>query len=146
MAINADYDVTSTFTVDPNALQQHAVNLKNYGQAVSDSLKRINDIWDGLKLGWMGKTADEAQDFINRWNAVMQELFGSEKHPEQGVLNAIAVGVATVAANMAFTEHTLFDSFRQFQHSLQGDGSAPSDTPPASITDVTTTTVTEQWG
>ena len=145
MAITADYDHVDSLTVDPVTLTTRGNNLKDLGQTVADSLDRINGIWNDLKLGWMGKTADEAKDFIDRWNAVMGELYGSKEHPENGVLNEIVTGVLTVAWIFGQTEHTLFQFFTDFQHGLAGGGSS-GDTPPASITDTTDTAVTETWG
>jgi uncharacterized protein YukE len=145
MAINADYDRVDTFDIDPQTLVTIGNNLKDLGQAIADSIDRINNTWTELKLGWMGKTSEEAKDFIDRWNAVMNELFGTKEHPESGVLNAIVNGVLMTAGIFGQTEHTLVDFFTAFQHGLAGDGSDPSDTPPPSVTDVTTTAVTEQW-
>jgi hypothetical protein len=144
MPTNADYDHVDTFHVDTETLVLRGDNLKDLGQDVADSIDRINNTWRDLKLGWMGKSSDEAADFLHRWNSVMEELFGSHDHPENGVLNAIVRGVLTTAAIFASSEHALFQFFTDFQHGLAGGGGS-TDTPPDSITDPTNTAVTEQW-
>jgi hypothetical protein len=145
MSTNADYDRVDTFNIDPDTLVLRGNNLKDLGQAVADSIDRINNTWKDLKLGWMGKTSNEASDFLNRWNGVMDELFGTKDHPEAGVLNAIVDGVLTTAAIFGSTEHSLFQFFTDFQHGLVGGGDGGSTDTPQSITDTTTTAVTEQW-
>jgi hypothetical protein len=145
MAITADYDHVGTFTADPVTLTTRGNNLKDLGQAVADSIDRINKTWNDLKLGWMGDTADEAKAFVDRWNVVMGELFGSDEHPEKGALNEIVTGVLTTAWIFGQTEHTLAEFFNDFKNGLAGGG-GPSDTPPSSVTDTTNTAVTETWG
>jgi hypothetical protein len=146
MAFHADYDHIDRFNVDPVTLETRGKNLKDLGQTIADSIDRINNIWSELKLGWMGNTADEAKDYIDRWNAVMDELFGSEKHPEKGVLNAIVEGVLTTAANFAVMEHSLFEFFTKFQQGLAGGSGSSDDSTPKSITDSSSTAVSETWG
>lgn len=143
---NVDYDHVQLYEVDTRAMVTASNNLKDLDQAVADSLERINKTWTDLKLGWAGKTSDEAKEFLDRWNAVMQELFGTKDHPESGVLNVIVEGVLMAATLYGQTELLLSDFFYQFLYSLGGDGGSPSDTPPPSITDITTTAVTETWG
>ena len=116
MPAPANYDSTSlVIKVDPTTLWGYAqTDLPNEAQTVADSLGRINDIWNGLALGWAGTTADEAQDFNNRWNAALSALFGSQADPSSGVLNKIANAVGMASLNYAETEDTvktMFDSF-----------------------------------
>jgi uncharacterized protein YukE len=161
--VNADYDRVDSFHVYPDDLVTHGNNIKDHNQTVADSLTNIVNVLSDLHLGWAGKTSQEAKDFGDKWDAVAEELFGTKDHPEKGVLNAIAGGVLTVADLFSKTEHTLADFFDKFSQALTGGGSehtladlfdklsqaltggGGSDTPPQSITDVTTTAVTEQW-
>jgi hypothetical protein len=140
----ADYDHVDSFHVYPDDLVTHGNSIKQHNQDIADSLLNIVNVLQDLHLGWAGKTSEEAKAFGDQWNAVAAELFGSDDHPENGVLNAIAGGVLTVADLFSKTEHALVDFFDKFaQALLAGDGG--SDTPPQSVTDPTTTAVTEQW-
>jgi uncharacterized protein YukE len=158
MPINADYDHIDTFNIDPDTLALHGNDLKDLSQAVADSVQRIAGTWKDLQLGWMGKTYDEASDFLDRWNSVMEELFGTKDEPKKGALNAIVTGVLTAATNFAQTEQMLFELFTQFEHDLAGTpltdlqhtvghalGGVFGEPTPQSITEVTATAVTEKW-
>jgi hypothetical protein len=74
----ADYDApTATLDVDYEWLWQLAGDIENaYVPSIVDSLKKINDMWSGLKIGWAGKTAEEAKDLADKWSHVMVQLFG----------------------------------------------------------------------
>ena len=102
------------------------MSLWNYGKTdipsimemLVASVDRIHTAWNGLKLGWAGTTADEAQDFNERWNAALAELFGSKEHPGQSVLSKIAVAVQTAAMNYAVAEHGVLKMFDSFYSSI----------------------------
>jgi hypothetical protein len=143
--VHADYDRVDSFHVYPDDLVTHGNRIKDHNQTVADSLTNIVNTLSALHLGWAGKTSEEAKDFGDKWDRVAEELFGTKDHPEKGVLNAIAGGVLTVADLFSKTEHTLADFFNKFSQALTSGGDGGSDTPPQSITDVTTTAVTEQW-
>ncbi|MCO6004187.1 WXG100 family type VII secretion target [Actinoallomurus purpureus] len=145
---DVNYDAVDSFYVYPDELVTHGNNIKHNNQIVADSLSNIINTLRDLRLGWAGRTSDEAKDFGDRWNAVAEELFGTKEHPEKGVLNDIAAGVLIVAGLFSTTEHALADYFGKFYQALSGgsggDGGG-SDGVPQSITDPTTTAVTEEW-
>ncbi|MDN3357277.1 hypothetical protein [Actinomadura sp. DC4] len=140
----ADYDSVQTFIVSPRDILVHARNIESDSQVIADSLGVIVDALQSLNLGWAGKTAQEANDFGDRWTAVAKELFGTDDHPEDGALNIVLDGVYIVASLFAGAEQGLKDFFTDMTTALAGDGGGDSGHP-ASITDVTTTAVTETW-
>jgi uncharacterized protein YukE len=140
--VNADYDRCDSFYVAPDDLVKHGNNIKNHNQTVADSLTNIANTLGDLQLGWAGKTAEEAKAFGDQWNAVAEELFGTDDHPENGVLNAIAGGVLTVADLFSKTEHAIADYFDKFAQALMSPGDGSGSGHPVN-TDVTTTAVTE---
>lgn len=143
--INADYD-SSLIQVNPDGLNMKAKTLESLAQDVQTSLVNIEHALASLQLGWAGKTASEAKDFQGRWDTAMRELFGSDDHPETGVLNAIVDGVLTVQANFAIAETALVSFFNEFGQGLSGGGDTPTPTsPPPNIDDVQITAITEIW-
>jgi uncharacterized protein YukE len=98
--------------VDPTAMFAHAtVDMPAEATVVADSINRINDIWQNLALGWVGTTADEAQDFNNRWNGAIVALFGSPAATGSGVLSEIAQAVGVAAINYGEAEDTIRKMF-----------------------------------
>jgi hypothetical protein len=140
----SDYDHVESFHVYPDDLVTHGNNIKQHNQDIADPLLNIVNVLQDLHLGWAGKTSEEAKAFGDQWDRVAEEPFGTKEHPENGVLNAIAGGVLTVASLFAQTEHQLADFFDKFAQALLADGGG-GDTPPQSVTDPTTTAVSEQW-
>jgi hypothetical protein len=140
----ADYDSVQAFIVSPSDILAHARNIEADSQSISDSLGTIVDTLQSLNLGWAGKTAEEANDFGDRWTAVAQELFGTDANPEKGALNIVLDGVYIVASLFAGAEQGLKDFFNNMTTALAGDGGGDSGHPDG-ITDVTMTAVTETW-
>jgi hypothetical protein len=140
--VHADYDRVDSFHVSPDDLVTHGNNIKNHNQDIADSLTNIVNVLSDLHLGWAGKTSEEAKAFGHKWEAVAEELFGTKDHPENGVLNAIAAGVLTVADVFSKTEHTWADYFNGFATALMGGG---GDGKHDNQLDPTKTAVTEQW-
>jgi len=145
MGENADYDAASIHVM-PDDLKSIADHLDTAATDVADSIRRINDQLGSLALGWSGATQQEAEDFSNQWSRVMNELFGTEDHPEQGVLNAIVGGLRGTGGGFSKTEHALADMFRKFKDNMNsgGGGTTPADAP-ADVNDITQTAITEDW-
>jgi uncharacterized protein YukE len=144
---NADYDAANLY-VDPDGLKTKADALLAQAENTAQSLENINNTLSALQLGWAGKTADEARDFGNRWEAVMKELFGSKDHPEKGVLNAIVDGLLVTRGNFSQTEDALVQLFKQFGSDLTSNDTPPPSGPPPTpdnITDLNLTAITETW-
>lgn len=152
MANTPDYD-TASISVFPNTLVRLATGLNTDATDVADTLGRINKQTSDLALGWAGRTEQEAKDFSDRWMRVMGELFGTEKKPDDGVLNAIVDGLGEVADGFAKTEYALLDVFQKFQDSVgmpndQGTSGSAAPTPnlpPPDVTDPAASAITEVW-
>jgi hypothetical protein len=105
-------DLSEVIKVDPDAMFDTIRQaLMAYGQGVTDSINRIIGIWNGLKLGWIGNTADEAQAFNDAWSAAMIKLFGDEVNPQVGILNQIGESVMLASVNYAEAETTVVKMF-----------------------------------
>jgi hypothetical protein len=106
------------------------------------------NIWKG-KLGWVGTSAAEAQDFSDRINANVKQLFGTSDAPASGApgsgaLPKIATGVDMASVNVGETEDVVKRMFDSLTPGLGTPGS--KDTPPTwGITDGLVTDVTPPW-
>jgi hypothetical protein len=116
--------------VDPDTIfQVAAVSIPSLGEDVANSVSRVVQIWNDLKLGWVGNTAQEAQDFNDSWTTSISELFGGGKGgPATGILAQIADGAAMAASNYGQAEDVVTNMFNQTTSSLGQNGS--SDSPP----------------
>jgi hypothetical protein len=116
-------DASLNINVDPDALWMYgATDLPAQLKAIGDLVGRVHDIWNGLQLGWAGTTADEAQDFADRWNGAVTVLFGTQADPQSSVLYRIAVAVQTASLNYATTEEEVSKMFLDFYDALPGGG------------------------
>jgi uncharacterized protein YukE len=120
----ADSYDSASLTVEPQDICDSATALVRHSDEVAASLTRISNTVTALELGWAGKSADEAQQFNERWDHVMGELFGPRDHPEQGVLNVMAGGIKAAAVGFSQTEVALEQVFKKFAEGLSGDGSS----------------------
>jgi hypothetical protein len=146
-----DYDHLSAITVGPWGLNDTGKGMSELAQNIADSLDRITNTLHPLVLNdWIGSTQKEADDFNNRWLAVMGEVFGSKDKPDDGVLNAMADGIATAANNYNKAEFALIDVWNQFAGKLptanqNGDHNTPSKTAPPDEMDTNKTAITADY-
>ncbi|WP_372346729.1 WXG100 family type VII secretion target [Streptomyces sp. KL116D] len=119
MPESPDYD-TSVLSIDPRLVEEISKALLALADQMVDHIEAVADAAFHLELSWAGDTAQEAKRFMDRWNGVMRELFGSKKHPEDGVLNVMAGTVHVVAAAFSQTEASLEKVFRDFADNLPG--------------------------
>ncbi|MEV5151376.1 hypothetical protein AB0K81_05390 [Streptomyces werraensis] len=125
---NADYDI-STIKIEPQALGTEGTKLAELAIAIGESIVRINNIAAGLKLGWVAASAEEAQEFGDRWARVMAQMFG-EKDGQIGVLPAIAGGISGAAVAFSHLENELWWAFTDFSNELavpSGGNAGPTD-------------------
>jgi len=109
--------------VDPlNMFREVTVALPADGGLIAESIGRIVKIWDGLKLGWVGTTADEVEAFNHEWSAAITKLFGTEVVPQTGVLSHIGVGVAQASANYAAAEDVITRMFNAMSDAVTNPG------------------------
>lgn len=145
---SVNYDQVSVYSVDPATMKSKLDNMQSEVQNVQDYLQSVMDALSSLDFSWAGESADDANDFNNRWVHTMEQVWGTEEHPEIGVLNAILNGLGTAIDNYGSAESGLRDAFNQMLQDFGGDGDGqptPS-SPPPSITDSTLTAITETWG
>jgi len=140
MAIPEQYDTAgAVIKVAPdNVFQSATVAIPGLGKEIADSVNRVVQIWNDLKLGWVGNTATEAHDFNDRWAADINKLFGSQADGAQGgtpgILNQLANGIAMAAMNYGQAEDTVTNMFNQTADALEqsasgsGDGGNPDPT------------------
>lgn len=152
MAIPAQYDTAgAVIKVAPdNVYQTATVGIPSLGQEIADSVNRVVGIWNDLKLGWVGNTATEAQDFNDRWAADISQLFGSQADGTQGgtpgILNQLANGIAMAAANYGQAEDTVTNMFNQTADALaqSASGSGTPTDPTWAVRDVENMPIVER--
>jgi hypothetical protein len=129
MTFDGMYDRTGlAIEVDPGVI--YAYGTKYLPQSVENiavCLKAIADIWDGLNLGWVGRSKEEADDFNARWNSATTKLFGTKEHPEIGVFYRIGMAAGTGASNYGNADQcvmSMFESITQSLHYPSGTSSS----------------------
>jgi hypothetical protein len=125
--------------IDPGNVFFHVGDMQYEAQAIGDAITAIVGIWNNLRLGWVGTTAAEAQDFNTRWVAAVQALFGTSADPKSGALPRIADAVAYAAINYGEAE----DSNQKMFQSLTNDLNSPPGTPPPPTRDQNQGPITE---
>ncbi|MFF7580967.1 WXG100 family type VII secretion target [Streptomyces sp. NPDC008061] len=120
-----DYDI-GVIKIDPSALGSDGEKLVSLANEMAESVIRINNAVGSLRLGWVSESANEAQEFQDRWNRVMAQMFG-----ENGVLMAMVGGIMQVAAGFSHLEIELESAFLKFSEGLSsssgGDSGQPKD-------------------
>ncbi|MFE7184279.1 WXG100 family type VII secretion target [Streptomyces erythrochromogenes] len=140
----ADYDV-SVIDVSPKGMRTTATQLKALALDVSESLGLINTTLGGLRIAWQGRAASDADEVTREWLRVITELFGTEEHPDKGVLPTLADGLGMASGNFSKAEDGIAKLFTDFRNALTsggGEGDPPKDTPPEEVTDTNKTAVT----
>ena len=122
-----DY-LEESINVDPDLVFADMWRIVNgYGAAIAGAIENIIKIWDELKLGWAGKTADEAKAFSTQWANAISGLFGSPKDQTVGTLGQLANAVNGAQMNYSRTEWALINMFNQFSNGLtQSTGGGPA--------------------
>jgi hypothetical protein len=121
-------DVNIVIKVDPQDMYRIAhLTIPHYGGTIADSINGIGNVWENLKLGWVGNTADEAQAFNNEWQQSIQQLFGTQDDPGMGILAKIAAGAELAAGDYDQTELGVAKMFTEFNSQLSAapDPNAP---------------------
>lgn len=137
----SNYDDPSLLIqVNPNSLWSYAtVDMVNEGQAIADAITAIVGIWNSLRLGWAGATADAVQAFSAKWAAAVEALFGTQADPNSGAFAMIANAVAQAAGNYAEAEDSNQKMFLKLSNSI----TSPSGTPPPPTRDQDQGPITE---
>jgi len=102
--------------------QSAATDIPNQAQVIANAINNIVQIWNGLKLGWVGTTASEAQQFNDQWTNAVKQLFGTDSDPSSGALPRIADGVALAAINYGEAEDAVTKMFNSLTVGLDLSG------------------------
>jgi conjugal transfer/entry exclusion protein len=111
-ADSVNYDQVTDYSVDPKMMKTKLDNIKHEVQNVQDYLQVVQNALLSLNLAWAGESADEANDFNNRWQRTMDGVWGTKEHPETGVLNSIIGGLSTATNNYGTVESSLYNVFK----------------------------------
>ncbi|MGW3635805.1 WXG100 family type VII secretion target [Streptomyces sp. NPDC005122] len=128
---DGSYDM-SRLHIDPQALSESATRLSGLAEEVGESVLRASNAVSHLKLSWVSASAQEAQEFQDRWKRVMTQMFG-DGHDAYGVLPVMAGGLKGVAIGFSQVEVGLEKFFNGLTEALHGSGgggdsdSTPSD-------------------
>jgi hypothetical protein len=127
MPAPSNYDSAGLFIqVDPNTLYADATGpMKTAAQGVADSIDTIVNTWNDLKLGWMGTSASEAQDFADRWTKAVQRLFGSGDQSDPGAFGRLVDAVQLASVNYGEAEDANVKMFRSLLDGLTGPPGTP---------------------
>ena len=128
--------------VDPDALFRYAtVDIPGSCTAIAAHIYAIVQSWNSLKLGWLGNTADEVQDFNTRWSAAVTKLFGTEDKPEDGILSKVATAAGLAAINYGVSEEIVTQIFTNISSGIdnpqRGSGDPNRDNDAGPITENT---------
>jgi hypothetical protein len=96
-----------------------------------------------LKLGWVGKTAEEADLYKRSWTTVMTTFFGNPDTGEQSVLDRVVQCAGIASLNFAGTEDNLVDMWNKMTAGFSDTSAADtsSSAPPTDVTDYPVTEV-----
>ncbi|MFI2611716.1 WXG100 family type VII secretion target [Kitasatospora sp. NPDC018619] len=76
--------------------------------SILDSLVTIEQTLAELRLGWAGKTADQARELFDQWNACMKELVGTKtkEKPDgtEGVFQRLMIALGSAVSNYDHAE------------------------------------------
>jgi uncharacterized protein YukE len=156
-------DAGMLIRVDPNSLYQYATgDMMAHGQVIMDAINNIVQTWNNLQVSWVSNSASEAQDFFDRWNSAVTQLFGTNADANSGALPKIADGVDLASINYGEAEDTVTKMFNSLTAGLDMGaiagavtadtpsdiapltvGQAPTRTPPATPAGQTPDPVTE---
>jgi hypothetical protein len=111
---------SSTVTVDPWVLHAASVNTSAAVKSIGDVMTAVTARLNELRLSWTGDSQEQAEKFNNDWNALVKRLFGTQEHPEVGILNRFCSGLEAAAVGYSRGERAVSDSFAMFQGLMEG--------------------------
>jgi uncharacterized protein YukE len=119
MSIPANYD-SSSISVDPWVLHSSASAIHDAVFGINDDMTAITNKLNELRLSWVGDSSERSQKFQHDWNDIWQRLYGTKEHPEHGILNRFASGLAAAAVGYSRGERAVSDSFARLEAALEG--------------------------
>jgi hypothetical protein len=133
----ADYDNTD-MSIKPLVLfADGRLSIPLDADAIAGYVSQVGDLWSGLKIGWVGSSAQEAHDFNDRWEKSMIAMFGrrdadpkQQPPPGENILGRIGWAVGGAAMNFAWADQNVKDMFKGFHKPDRKDLMMKPDTPP----------------
>jgi hypothetical protein len=104
-------------------------------RSVSSSFQTIYDIWNGLKLSWIGDSADAAQLLQSELDRIQNRLFGmKDDDTKPGVIEQMSSVAANASALYSNVEETNTKMFNDFADAitwtpLPDENATPDSTP-----------------
>jgi uncharacterized protein YukE len=125
----SNYDDPSLLIrVDPDNMFSHVGDMTSEAQVIGDAITAIVGIWNNLKLGWVGTSASEAQDFSTNWVNAVTALFGNGA--AGGAFQKIADAVGMASTNYGEAESSNEQMFLTLIKSLGSSSSSTAVPPP----------------
>lgn len=141
------YDAVKV-TVSPQDLQDTSQKVKSLVDDIVNHLNTINTTLNDLQLSWVGQSSSLADSFNKQWMAATATLYGTQDHPEQGVLNHLLAGLEAASSNYSFVEDWAKKGFGTLVSALNGGGGGQSTSSPTSVENSSgsvTTAITETF-
>jgi hypothetical protein len=117
--------------VDPDDLYTQVGRLATAGKLIGDTLTAMVGVWNNLRLGWVGNSATEAQDFNTELNNAFTELFGSSDGSVVGAFQRVADSVGIASINYGEAEQGIEQMFMSLVNALGSSSSTAAAPPPS---------------
>lgn len=131
-----DYD-TQRIAVSPGELTETVTAVTGLVNSIADDLNDIVTALNDLALSWVGDASDLATSFSDAYQKAVNNLYGTDQHPELGVFNRLLSGVQAAAENYDQAEQWVVGKFIAFGEAV--GGSQPSSGDPNASTSVVNT-------
>lgn len=130
----ANYNLASTeIHVSPSEMHSAAETIKGVTTSIAEHWETIGKTWADLKLGWIGDSADAANQFNADLKGIQERLFGVPSADGKtvetlGLLDQLRGGVLVAAANYDNAELSIKDMWKAFGEQItqepedSGDG------------------------
>jgi uncharacterized protein YukE len=119
MGLPANWD-SSTVSVDPWVLHSSAASVTDAVKAILGELSGIMGVLKELRISWTGESAELADQFNDRWEQAMKQLYGTKADPGAGILNVLSAGIGAAAVNYSRGERQVSNMFARFEAALKG--------------------------
>ncbi|MEU8167254.1 hypothetical protein AB0B97_12110 [Micromonospora sp. NPDC049004] len=140
----ADYNLTSTeINVSPQTMHRYAAqHMKVVMTNLVEHWDAVGKTWESLKLGWIGDSAEAADEFNARLKDIQERLFGVPSADGQtvetpGLLDKVRSGVVVAAANYNNAEHSVTDMWDAFCAQMRQEAESTGDSAPPPSDDTT---------
>ncbi|AEW94672.1 MULTISPECIES: WXG100 family type VII secretion target [Streptomycetaceae] len=105
---------SAVIQVDATLLRSFGKEVETYLKDIGDDVTTIFTTLKELKLGWAGRTQQEAEDFFDRLDACLTALYGKsgdEASEKSSLLTRVAGGLQIAGANYLSAEDDIVKLF-----------------------------------